>query len=60
MKAILTNLLTGERIPVESTTEHSACSYGQAVWVDENNEPYGQCNLPLFGYEIEEIIEEDE
>lgn len=53
MKAILTNLLTQETIEVESSTEHPASSYGMAVWVDKDGHAYGQCNLPMFGYSVE-------
>lgn len=53
MKAILTNLLTGQKITVTATTEHPDSSYGQAVWVDEEGVAYGQCNLHIPFYEVE-------
>lgn len=55
MKAILINKLTGERIPVTSTTESSASSYGQAVWVDKDFTPYCVCGMqnPLYDEEVE-------
>ncbi len=59
MKAILTNLLTREKIEVESSTEHPASSYGMAVWVDKDGRAYGQCNLPMPGYDIK-MMDDDE
>lgn len=59
MKAILTNLLTQETIEVESTTEHPASSYGMAVWVDKDGQAYGQCDLPILGYDIK-MMDDDE
>lgn len=59
MKAILTNLLTQEKIEVKSSTEHPASSYGMAVWVDKDGQAYGQCNLPIPGHNIE-IMNDDE
>ena len=55
MKAILTNKVTGERIPVTSTTNGSACSYGQAVWVDKNLTPYCVCGMQNPLYDEEEV-----
>lgn len=46
MKATIINKLTGERIEVRSTTRHPSCSYGQAVWVDRDNNAYLQVNCP--------------
>jgi len=51
--AILKNLLTGKTIQVKATTDHSASSYGQPVWVDDQGESYGTVGMPLLGYEIE-------
>lgn len=45
MKATLINKLTGERIEVRSTTRHPASSYGQAIWVDRDNNHYLQVKL---------------
>lgn len=45
MKATLINNLTGERIPVTATCEHSSSSYGHAVWVDSENNAYLQVGL---------------
>ncbi len=58
MRAVLTNLLTGEEIKVVSTTDHPTSSYGQAVWVDEDGQAYGQCNLPVLGYDAKIIMED--
>lgn len=53
-KAILTNLLTGEKIKVHATTDHPDSSYNQPVWVDKDNNCYGQVDMPILGYKIEE------
>jgi len=50
MKAIIKNKLTGETIPVTSTTDHPDSSYGQPVWVDSNFDAYCVVGFeqPLF------------
>lgn len=50
MKAIIKTLVTGKTIPVTASTEHPACSYGQAVWVDEQGTAYFQLGManPLY------------
>ena len=61
MKATIINKQTGERIEVRSTTRHPASSYGQAIWVDRNNNPYLQVKLcgeyvtdsPLYKVELD-------
>lgn len=53
MKATLIINATGERIKVRSTTSHPASSYGQAVWVDDNDQAYFQVNMPNPFYSIE-------
>lgn len=61
MKATIINKLTGERIEVRSTTRHPMSSYGQAVWVDRDNNPYLQVKLrgeyvtdtPLYKVELD-------
>lgn len=61
MKATIINKQTGERIEVRSTTRHPASSYGQAIWVDSNNNPYMQVKLrgeyvtdsPLYKVELD-------
>ena len=45
MKATIINKLTGERIEVRSTTRHPMSSYGQAVWVDRDNNAYLQVKI---------------
>lgn len=45
MKATIINKLTGERIEVRSTTCHPMCSYGQAIWVDRDNNAYLQIKI---------------
>lgn len=50
MKAIIKNMATGEMIPVTATTDHPDSSYGQAVWVDDDNIAYFQIGMrnPLY------------
>lgn len=50
MKGIIRDKRTGAIIPVASSTEHAACSYGQAVWVDDSGTAYFQVGMenPLF------------
>lgn len=57
MRAVLTNLLTGDHIDVVATTEHPDSSYGKAVWVDDNGIAYAQVGMPIFGYKIDVIDE---
>lgn len=61
MKATLINNLTGERIPVTATSEHSSSSYGHAVWVDSKNNAYLQVGLEHMQslYSIEDKIDEE-
>lgn len=60
MKATATiiNRLTGERIKVHATYDHPDCSYGKAVWVDDNNNAYLQVktNAPNPFYDV--VIDE--
>lgn len=63
MKARLKNLITGAEFDVTATTEHATSSYGQPVWVDENNTSYGQCRIMgKFsvepGYQLLEVRED--
>lgn len=39
-RAIITNVATGQEIRVHATTDHPSCSYGHAIWVDDDNNPY--------------------
>ena len=55
MRAIIENKLTGDHIPVTSTTEHPASSYGQAVWVDSDNNPVFQVSLPNKQYDVTDV-----
>ena len=48
----LKNLINGTIIEVHPSTKHPNSSYGQPVWVDKNNNDYGQVGLPLLGYEL--------
>ena len=55
MRATLTDNITGERIPVRSTTQHIAAEYGCAVWVDNANKAYFPCeedHPPRYGIEM--------
>lgn len=51
-KAILRNVINGVEVEVFATTNHPASSYGQEVWVDNNNEAYMQVGMPNPFYEI--------
>lgn len=61
MRATIINKQTGERIEVRSTSRHPASNYGQAIWVDRNNNPYLQVKLcgeyvtdsPLYKVELD-------
>lgn len=55
MKAIIRNKHNGVTTEVYSTTEHPASSYGLAIWVDEDNNPYYQIDLPSVFYEELEL-----
>ena len=48
--ARLINNVTKKEVEVRVSYEHPACSYGHAVWVDENNEAYTQVGMitPLY------------
>jgi len=55
-KRKIKNLLTGKIITVWKSTNHPNSSYGIPVWVDKDNNDYGQAEayiLPCaFGYEL--------
>ncbi|HEY9124730.1 MAG TPA: hypothetical protein VIO15_10350 [Bacteroidales bacterium] len=55
-KRKIRNLMTGQVIEVWPSTEHPNSSYGIPVWVDSDNNDYGQvvgAVLPLaFGFEF--------
>ena len=53
MRATLIDNITGERIQVRSTTRHPSSSYGFPIWVDADNNPYCQCDLPCVRYTVE-------
>lgn len=53
MRATLIDNITGERIPVRSTTRHPMSSYGFPIWVDADNNPYCQVDLPCDRYTVE-------
>ena len=55
MKAKIKNKLNGEIIVVTSTTTHPDCSYGQSVWVDDNNNAYSVVGLESPMYDIVEM-----
>ena len=38
--AIITDITTGQEIRVHATTNHPASSYGRAIWVDDDGNPY--------------------
>lgn len=55
MKAKIKNKLNGEIIVVTSTTTHPDSSYGQAVWVDDNNNAYCVVGMKSPMYDIVEM-----
>lgn len=55
MKAKIKNKLNGDIIVVTSTTTHPDCSYGQAVWVDDNNNAYCVVGMESPMYDIVEM-----
>lgn len=56
MKAKIKNIITDEIIEVHTTIDHVDSSYKYAVWVDDENNSYGQCKLgPPIGFEIIEV-----
>lgn len=56
--ATITILATGEKIKVHWSTTHPSCSYGKAVWCDDNENPIVQAGLEHLVPEIS--IEFDE
>lgn len=58
LKATLTNIINGVSVEVYATTEHSASSYGRAVWVDEENTAYCEVDSVNPFYEISNVREE--
>lgn len=54
IQATLTNKLTGVVVRVHSTTEHPDCSYGRAIWVDDDNNAYCEVDAPSPFYDIAE------
>lgn len=45
MEAILIDKLSGVRVKVHDTTDHPYSSYGQPVWVDDDDNAYCQVGL---------------
>jgi len=39
------NMITGKIITVWPSTDHPDSSYGMPVWVDKDNNSYGQCSI---------------
>lgn len=59
MKATLRNKVTGESIPVISTTEHPDSSYGQAVWVTENGQSVAVVGMENPMFEVADMTIDD-
>ena len=56
MKAKIKSLLTGEVVEVRSTIDHPDSLNKFAVWVDDENNSYGQCHIGVpLGYELLEV-----
>lgn len=52
--AILRNVINGMEVRVHATIDHPDSSYGQPVWVDDEDNAYCQVDLPNPFYEITE------
>lgn len=55
--ARIRNKITGAVVAVRATTDHSASSYGRAIWVDDMGNPYFEVDTPSdviasLGYEL--------
>lgn len=55
MRAVIKNRMTGEEIAVTATTDHPTCSYGQALWADDNGTAYFQVGMANPIYEEDRI-----
>lgn len=57
--AILTNTVTHERVTVHTTKNHPDCSYGYAMWVDDNGQAYMQEGLEKLNpyYQLADVHE---
>lgn len=49
---ILTNNLNGAQVEVHATTDNTASSYGQLVWVDSDGQAYCQVGLEAPFYTV--------
>ena len=49
---ILTNNFNGVQVEVHATTNNSASSYGQPVWVDSDGQAYCQVGLEAPFYTV--------
>lgn len=60
-KLKMKNILTNEVVEVHPTIEHAdSLYYNLAVWVDEENNSYGQCRFGVpLGFELIEITRAD-
>ena len=58
--ATLINNINGVAVKVTATTEHSTSSYGQPVWVDEDNNAYCQVGMEAPFYTVTEDEDGDE
>lgn len=56
MKAKIKNVITGQVVSVHATTDHPDSSYGQPVWVDDNNQAYF---IVGFNNPFYDILEQD-
>lgn len=58
MTGTITNKLTGKTVKVHDTKEHPDSSYGNAVWVDDENNAYLQVGLeasnPMYDFKLDE------
>ena len=60
MTATLRNIINGMEVRVHATTDHPDSSYGQPVWVDDDNNAYCQVGMEAPFYQISEAEDDAE
>ena len=58
--AILTNTINGVSVKVHATTAHPANSYGRAIWIDNDNNPYCEVDNPSPLFKIEYVSDDED
>lgn len=58
MTGTITNKLTGKTVKVHDTKDHPDSNYGNAVWVDDDNNAYIQVGMessnPMYDFKLDE------